>query len=315
MMPPGASSKNARPRGTPKHAQHGRISFQQDVGAADPQQPDDAPGRPRTHAQTQLPVASPDGRLDVHAKVQRDLDLYRQLAQQNSLASPAQGRLDVQAKVQRDLDLYRRLAQQHSLASPAQHQSSVAAEALLEDNRGIGLLGKRLTAAHSLARRRRLQHQQTADVVPRLDSVQRVGLGKQPMQPQLWNADTINRVQYVGIKQPVLDSTGEQDDSRQHADQNEQPAAEPALGGAQRRRLNARTQSVVASAPEFSNSMRAVDDRRSADTRRTDVRRSTDNRRSGSPSRLSPSRFARQDRPITPPGLAQSQRIAAHWRV
>lgn len=196
-------------------------------------------------------------------------------------------RLDVHQKLQRDFEHYKQIGKQKSLASPVRQQSSLASEPMPDDSRGIGILGKRLQAAQSIARRNRLQHQQTAEVVPRFDSVQ---YSRQAKQSIAQSADVVDRMQYVGqSQQPIAEATSTSgEDSRQYGEQSEQPFAASRQG----RRLNARTQSIVPSAPPLTNG-----------------------RRSPGASRHSPSRFAnRTDQSASPPGLAKSQRISA-WRV
>lgn len=58
-------------------------------------------------------------------------------------------------------------------------QANLRRSAQVHD-RGIGVLGRRLQAAQSMDRRRRLVHQQTTDVVPRLDSLGHGSPSKQP---------------------------------------------------------------------------------------------------------------------------------------
>ena len=267
----GSSPATARSRqsrqGTPKHAKQ-RLSFQQDQ-VQQQSQPYD---QPNVQLQTQ-PYAQP-----------QQLQPYTQPQQ---LLPETDGRLDVHQKLQRDFEHYKRVGKQRSLASPVRQQSSLVSEPMFDDSQGIGVLGKRLQAAQSIARRNRLQHQQTVDVVPRFDSVQ---YSRQPKQPIAQSAEVLERVQYVGqSQQPNAEATSTSgEDSRQYGEQVEQPIA----ASRQSRRLNARTQSVVASAPPLTNT-----------------------RRSPGASRHSPSRFANQtDRPVSPPGLAKSQRISA-WRV
>lgn len=299
---PQTASARAGRRQTPRRSPQ-RLSFQQDQVASDGQSQSSSRMQPQINAQPEFQEAGMDGRLDVHQKLQRDFEHYR------------------------------RLGQQKSVNSPGRQQSSVAAQPIRENNKGIDLLGKRLQAAHSIARRGRLQHQPTVDVVPRFDSTQSWRPAKRPVnvadsmqqseqmqQAYALPADTTNRRQHVQIKQPLAQPMASSAaDQEQYVEDNQpvlasqtgntsgrqlaqdtvqqpladtvrQPLAEPR----QRRRLATRTQSVVASAPPMSVS-----------------------RRSGSPTRRSPYalRFAnRGDRSVTPPRLAESQRIAA-WHV
>lgn len=277
---PHSSPTSERSRQTPRRSPQ-RLSFQQDQIASDVHQQGKRQVQPQIYAQPQAPVAIPDARLDVHQKLQRDFEHYK------------------------------RLGQQKSLAAPTRRQSNYAAEASSDNDRDIGVPSKRLQAAQSIARRTQLRHQQTADVVPRFDSMQHWSPAKQPWgqsaeaadsmqyrvqakqplaQPDVQPVDVADREQYVDVSQPNTDANAGYAGSRSY---NQESVQQSVVDPRQYMRSTARMQAVAASAPPMTRS-----------------------RRSGSPSRRSsPSRFAnRGDRPVTPPGLAKSQRIAA-WRV
>ena len=210
----------------------------------------------RERAFMQQPEAGTDGRLDVHRKLQQDYERYRQVALRRG--------------------------------PPPRQQSTIPAEQGDSDIRGIGMLGKRLQAARSMARRSRLQRQRTADVVPRLDSARVAGQPKRPLQftdqPQQYAAQpmqyTDQAQQYVDQPQQYIGQPKESDEQPQQSAVQYSPQT-----------MIARTQSVRASAPPWSEG-----------------RRSTERRR------LSPSRFSSQNRQQEmAPDLAQSLRIPA-WR-
>ncbi len=119
-------------------------------------------------------------------KVQEDLERYKRVGQENMSAT---GRQDMSATRRRNLAATQ--GKGVALASgqkPAPlRQQSTAGDAEVDsrrmaqvNDRGIGVLGRRLQAAQSMDRRTRLVHQQTADVVPRLDSI---GYGAPAGQP------------------------------------------------------------------------------------------------------------------------------------
>ncbi len=109
--------------------------------------------------------------------LQADFDRYKRLGQENMSST---GRQRMCTTVRQDMSTGRRkpaaLRQQSMAAEPQSDPRQVAQV----NDRGIGVLGRRLQAAHSMDRQRRLVHQQTADVVPRLDSL---GYGAPSKQP------------------------------------------------------------------------------------------------------------------------------------
>lgn len=141
--------------------------------------------------QQQLPQkpAVPAGNLMVNSwqqKVQEDLERYKRVGQENMSAT---GRQDMSATRRQNLAATQGKEvtfpsgqkpasfRQQSTAGDAEADSRQMAQV---NDRGIGVLGRRLQAAQSMDRRRRLVHQQTADVVPRLDSI---GYGAPAGQP------------------------------------------------------------------------------------------------------------------------------------
>ena len=141
--------------------------------------------------QQQLPQqpAVPAGNLMVNSwqqKVQEDLERYKRVGQENMSAT---GRQDMSATRRQNLAANQgKEVTFPSGQKPASlRQQSTAGDAEADgrqmaqvNDRGIGVLGRRLQAAQSMDRRRRLVHQQTADVVPRLDSI---GYGAPAGQP------------------------------------------------------------------------------------------------------------------------------------
>lgn len=110
-------------------------------------------------------------------KVQEDLERYKRVGQENMSAT---GRQDMSATRRQNLAATQgkeaTLPNGQKPASLRQQSTAGDAEAVGRqmaqvNDRGIGVLGRRLQAAQSMDRRRRLVHQQTADVVPRLDSI------------------------------------------------------------------------------------------------------------------------------------------------
>ena len=119
-------------------------------------------------------------------KVQEDLERYKRVGQENMSAT---GRQDMSATRRQNLAATQGKEMTHpSGQKPASlRQQSIAGHAEADgrrmaqvNDRGIGVLGRRLQAVRSMDRRRTLVHQQTADVVPRLDSI---GYGAPAGQP------------------------------------------------------------------------------------------------------------------------------------
>lgn len=261
LRAPGSTANSERAGQSPAPPQAGWTPPEGSVWlqkqAHSPMQQPQAAVRPQRLPVTlqQQPTAATDARLDVHRKLQEDYERYRQVALRRGQSS-----------------------RQESMV-PAEQGS---------DTRGIGVLGKRLQAAHSMARRSRLQRQRTADVVPRLDSARVAGQAKQPLQfteqPQQYAAQPMQNAHQA--QQYVEQPPRYVDQPQQSADQPQQSAVQYSP-----QRMSGRIQYIRASAPPWSEGRRSTD--RGA---------------------RSPSRFADQDRQqASAPELAQSLRIPA-WR-
>lgn len=141
-----------------------------------PQQPS------RQLSQQPLPSAGTAAVSGWQRKLQEDFDRYKRIGQQDMSVSGRQpmsrtGRQGMPPPANQKPDALR----QQSIAGNAQAdpRGTVRGTAQVHD-RGIGILGRRLQASQSMDRRRRLVHQQTTDVVPRLDSL---GYGSPSKQP------------------------------------------------------------------------------------------------------------------------------------
>ena len=138
-----------------------------------------------------------------HASPYRGTSMRSQQQQLHQTANVRDGMPSLQQKLQADFDRYRRIGQQTMTAtgreniSPTQRQKPLAYRSLqgnsqLPQQQGVArghnkphgtqypvqvddasneVSGRRLQPAASMDRRRRLVHQRTADVVPRLDSM------------------------------------------------------------------------------------------------------------------------------------------------
>ena len=145
-----------------------------------PQQPS------RQLSQHQLPSAGTAAMNGWQRKLQEDFDRYKRIGQQGMSASgrpimPMSGRRPMSSTGRHDMsppaNQKPAALRQQSIAGDAQANPRGTVQV---HDRGIGILGRRLQASQSMDRRRRLVHQQTTDVVPRLDSL---GYGSPSKQP------------------------------------------------------------------------------------------------------------------------------------
>ena len=145
-----------------------------------PQQPS------RQLPQQPLPSAGTAAMSGWQRKLQEDFDRYKRIGQQGMTATgrpimPMSGRQPMSGTGRQDMSSPANqkpaALRQQSIAGDA--QANPRGTSQLHD-RGIGILGRRLQASQSMDRRRRLVHQQTTDVVPRLDSL---GYGSPSKQP------------------------------------------------------------------------------------------------------------------------------------
>ena len=128
--------------------------------------------------QHQSPAAS-DVMPSWQQKLQADFDQYRRVGQQNMSATVRQKPL-----------AYRQQSLGDAQGVQANHDFLPGSKRTAQDNDRYNGPGGRSQAGHSVDRQRRLTHQRTADVVPRLDSV---GYGTPAKQSLPVREDTLGR--------------------------------------------------------------------------------------------------------------------------
>lgn len=193
----------------------------------------------RLQQQQQLshsPVAK-DVMPNLQQKLQADFDRYARLGRQNMSATGRQSMSSTQRQkpiAYRSLQGNPQPVQEQGGTSELATPYSTEQHAQME-NQHSGVSSRRLQAAHSMDRQRRLMHQRTADVVPRLDSLGYGVSGKQVLSSR---RSILGRRGQSGRASAPPWTAGGQSSRRlspsRFAEREQEPLLDPGLAGSQR---------------------------------------------------------------------------------
>lgn len=170
-------------------------------------------------------------------KLQADFDQYARLGRQNTSATGRGQRIS--SALRQKPAAYRSL---QANSQPLQDEHGVAQEQYAQygteqparmDEQRTGVSSRRLQAARSVGRQRRLMHQRTADVVPRLDSLGYGASGKQVLSSR---RSTLGRRGQSGRASAPPWTAGGQSrlSPSRFAEREQEPLLEPGLAQSQR---------------------------------------------------------------------------------
>lgn len=159
---------------------------------------------------------------NLQQKLQADFDRYARLGRQSMSSTQRQ-----KPTAYRSLQGTPQPVQEQGMTS--QHDTAYGTEQRSE------VSSRRLQAAHSVDRQRRLMHQRTADVVPRLDSLGYGVSGKQVLSSR---RSTLGRRGQSGRASAPPWTAGRQSSHRlspsRFAEREQEPLLDPGLAGSQR---------------------------------------------------------------------------------
>ena len=175
---------------------------------------------------------------NLQQKLQADFDRYTRLGRQNMAAT--QQRQSLSSTQGQKPTAYRSLqgnpqaVQEQGMANEHDPAYGTEQRAHIEDQRH-GESSRRLQAAQIVDRQRRLMHQRTADVVPRLDSLGYGASGKQVLSSR---RSTLGRRVHSGrASAPPWTPGGRSNrglSPSRFAEREQEPLLEPGLAGSQR---------------------------------------------------------------------------------